>query len=284
MDSLIDTYELSNKVKIPVIGFGTWQTPAGEVAKIAVKSALTSGYRHIDTAEMYGNEQSVGAAIKESGIARQRIFLTSKLNNHAHSYQAATAAIDQSLKDLQVSYLDLFLIHWPNPKSARDNDWQKHLHDTWRALEDAYQAGKIKAIGVSNFRIRHLKILAETQQIQPMVNQIRVCPGDVDQETINYCRQNNILIEAYSPLGTGKIFSNSTLKAIAAKNQRTVAQVCLRWSLQHHFLPLPKSIHENRIEENTQLFDFELSPADMQTIDQLDGIVGYAPNPDSVDF
>lgn len=284
MESLIDTYKLTNKVRIPIIGFGTWQTPAGDVAKIAVKSALTSGYRHIDTAEMYGNEQSVGAAIKESGIARQRIFLTSKLNNHAHSYQAATAAIEQSLKDLQVDYLDLFLIHWPNPKPARTKDWEKNLQETWRALEDAYQSGKIKSIGVSNFRTRHFKVLSNSQKIQPMVNQIRICPGDVDHETIDYCRHNDILIEAYSPLGTGKIFSNSTLKKIAAKNQRSVAQVCLRWSLQHKFLPLPKSIHENRIEENTQLFDFTLSTTDMQEIDKLDGIVGYAPNPDTVDF
>ncbi|WP_281829305.1 aldo/keto reductase, partial [Lactobacillus amylolyticus] len=230
------------------------------------------------------NEQSVGEAIKESGIARQQIFLTSKLNNHAHNYQAATAAIDQSLKTLQVKYLDLFLIHWPNPKAARNANWKQHLQDTWEALEDAYKAGKIKAIGVSNFRPHHLQILAETQTIQPMVNQIRICPGDLDLKTIDYCRQNNILLEAYSPLGTGKIFTNDTLKQIAAKNQRTVAQICLRWSLQHQFLPLPKSVHENRIEENSQLFDFSLSKADMETIDQLKGIVGYAADPDTVEF
>lgn len=284
MKSLIDTYTLTNNVKIPIVGFGTWQTPAGETAKTAVKVALTSGYRHIDTAEMYGNESSVGEAIKESGIARQRIFLTSKLNNHAHSYQAASAAIDQSLKTLQTDYLDLFLIHWPNPKPARDAKWQEHLQATWKAFEDAYQAGKIRAIGVSNFRPKHLKILEQTQTIQPMVNQIRICPGDLDQETIQYCRQKKILLEAYSPLGTGKIFKDETLKKIAAKNQHTVAQICLRWSLQHGFLPLPKSVHENRIEENSQLFDFELSAEDMQTIDQLDGIVGYAADPDTVNF
>ncbi|KRM89345.1 aldo/keto reductase [Liquorilactobacillus vini] len=284
MKSLVDAYTLANGVRIPVVGFGTWQTPAGEIAKTAVKAALTSGYRHIDTAEMYGNEQSVGEAIKESGIARQQIFLTSKLNNHAHNYQAATAAIDQSLKTLQVKYLDLFLIHWPNPKAARNANWKQHLQDTWEALEDAYKAGKIKAIGVSNFRPHHLQILAETQTIQPMVNQIRICPGDLDLKTIDYCRQNNILLEAYSPLGTGKIFTNDTLKQIAAKNQRTVAQICLRWSLQHQFLPLPKSVHENRIEENSQLFDFSLSKADMETIDQLKGIVGYAADPDTVEF
>ncbi|MFT8837446.1 aldo/keto reductase [Liquorilactobacillus satsumensis] len=284
MNSLIDTYTLNNGVKIPVVGFGTWQTPAGAVAKVAVKSALSSGYRHIDTAEMYGNEQSVGAAVKESGISRHSLFITSKLNNGAHDYQAATAAIEQSLKDLQLSTLDLFLIHWPNPKPFRTDNWEKRLQETWRALEDAYRAGKIRAIGVSNFRKRHFKILKETQTVVPMVNQIRICPGDLDTETISYCQQNQILLEAYSPLGTGEIFSDKTLQALAKKNKRTVAQICLRWSLQHHFLPLPKSIHEERIEENTKLFDFTLSEQDMTTIDQLDGIVGYAADPDTVNF
>ncbi|KRL01663.1 aldo/keto reductase [Liquorilactobacillus capillatus] len=284
MKSLIDTYTLNNGSKIPIVGFGTWQTQDGPLAVVAVKSALASGYRHIDTAEMYGNEKSVGKAIRESGIARRTLFVTSKLNNQAHSYTAAKSAIEKSLKDLQVDYLDLFLIHWPNPKSTRTAQWKEHLQDTWRALEDAYNEGKLKAIGVSNFRRRHFEVLAETQTVTPMVNQIRICPGDVDQETIDYCRKQNILLEAYSPLGTGKIFTDPTMQTLAAKNKRTIAQVCLRWSLQHRFLPLPKSIHEDRIEENSHLFDFSLSSEDMQTIDQLNGIVGYAPDPDKVEF
>ncbi|KRL05876.1 aldo/keto reductase [Liquorilactobacillus oeni] len=284
MNSLIDTYTLSNGVKIPIVGFGTWQTPAGAVAKVAVKSALSSGYRHIDTAEMYGNEKSIGEAIKESGIARQTLFVTSKLNNNAHGYEAAADAIDQTLKDLQLSALDLFLIHWPNPQRYRNEHWKKVLQDTWHALEDAYNVGKIRAIGVSNFRQKHFEVLKETQTITPMVNQIRICPGDLDRETISYCKENNILLEAYSPLGTGKLFSDTTLKTIAESNKHTVAQVCLRWSLQHNFLPLPKSIHEERIEENTKIFDFKLSQKDMETIDRLDGIVGYAVDPDTADF
>ncbi|WP_311406712.1 aldo/keto reductase [Liquorilactobacillus uvarum] len=284
MKSLIDTYTLSNGSKIPIVGFGTWQTQDGPLAVIAVKSALSSGYRHLDTAEMYGNEKSVGKAIRESGISRRTLFVTSKLNNHAHNYEAAREAIEKSLKDLQVDYLDLFLIHWPNPKPARDAHWEEHLQDTWRALEDAYNEGKLKAIGVSNFKRKHFEVLEKTQRLAPMVNQIRICPGDVDEETIEYCRNKDILLEAYSPLGTGKVFSDKTMKALAEKNHRTIAQVCLRWSLQHGFLPLPKSIHEDRIEENSHLFDFKLSGKDMEAIDKLDGIMGYAPDPDKVDF
>lgn len=283
MNSLIDTYTLNNGEQIPVVGFGTWQTEP-EMADFAVKSALASGYRHIDTAEMYGNEKEIGAAIKESGINRHRLWVTSKLNNTAHSYDLAAKAIDQSLADLKLDYLDLFLIHWPNPKPFRDEKWEEHLQDTWRALEDAYKAGKLKSIGVSNFRPKHLKVLEKSQTVAPMVNQIRICPGDLDQETINYSRQHNMLLEAYSPLGTGKIFQNETMKKIAADTGKTVAQVCIRWSLQHGFLPLPKSIHEDYIESNTHVFDFELSPEQMKTIDSLDGIVGYATDPDKADF
>lgn len=284
MKSLIDTYTLNNGVKIPIIGFGTWQTPAGAIAKVAVKSALSSGYRHIDTAEMYGNEKSVGLAIKESGISRSSLFITSKLDNYAHSYEKATEAINKSLEDLQVSYLDLFLIHWPNPKAFRDEEWEKHLQDTWRALEDAYKVGKLKAIGVSNFKQHHFDILKQTQTIKPMVNQIRVCPGDYNNKLIDYCKNEGILVEAYSPLGTGKIFKDKTIKLIAEKNDKTIAQICLRWSLQHGLLPLPKSIHEDRIEENSHLFDFELSTDDMTTIDKLEGIVGYVADPDLAEF
>lgn len=282
--SLIDTYELSNGSKIPVVGFGTWQTPSGAVANFATKAALASGYRHIDTAEMYGNEASIGEALKECGISRHSVFITSKLNNNAHNYEAASTAIEQSLKDLKTDYLDLFLIHWPNPKPFRDENWEKHLQETWKALEDAYQAGKLKAIGVSNFKPKHFAILEQTQRIVPMVNQIRLCPGDHDEETIAYCRQHNILLEAYSPLGTGKIFSDETMQAIANETGRSIAQVCIRWSLQHGFLPLPKSVHEERIEENTRVFDFELTPEQMARIDALDGVVGYATDPDTAEF
>lgn len=282
--SLMNTYTLENGVKIPVLGFGTWQTPAGKVATDAVLAALDAGFTHIDTAEMYGNEKSIGQAVKASGIARSDLFITSKLDNQAHTYELATQALDRSLSDLQTDYLDLFLIHWPNPKAFRDHDWEKHLQETWRALEDAYTVGKVKAIGVSNFKPKHFEVLKKTQKIQPMVDQIRICPGDVDRLTIDYCQQHDILLEAYSPFGTGQIFANETLKALAQKKKRSVAQLCLRWSLQHGYLPLPKSVHPARIKENTEVFDFELTESEMQQIDALQGVAGFATDPDTADF
>lgn len=284
MNKLTDTYELANGVKIPVVGFGTWQTPSGDVAKASVKSALASGYRHLDTAEMYHNESSVGEGIAESGIAREDIFLTSKLANTDHTYAETQTAFAQTLKDLGVDYLDLFLIHWPNPAAYREDNWESHLQETWRAFEDLYNEGKIKAIGVSNFRPRHFKILEETQTITPMINQIRLAPGDTPKETIDYCHKHNIQLEAYSPLGTGAIFTEPTMVKIANRIGRSVAQVTLRWSLQNGFLPLPKSVHADRIEENTHLFDFELSDEDMAEINSLDGVVGYAQDPDTATF
>lgn len=281
---LTSTYTLSNDVQIPVVGFGTWQTPDGEVAESSVKSAIDAGYRHIDTAEMYGNEKSVGRGIKASGVDRDLIFITSKLSNDNHTYEEATAALDQSLTDLGIDHLDLFLIHWPNPAAYRNDNWEKHLQETWRALEDAYKTGKVRAIGVSNFRQHHFEVLEKTQTITPMVNQIHLCPGDHDDKLVDYCRQRNILLEAYSPLGTGKIFSDPTLQKLADETNHSIAQVCLRWSLQHEYLPLPKSVHEDRIEENAKVFDFELNDTQMKEIDTLVGVAGYGGNPDEVGF
>lgn len=282
--SFMNTYTLENGVKIPVLGFGTWQIAAGKTAKDAVLAALDAGFSHIDTAEMYGNEESIGEALKESGKKRSDLFITSKLDNTAHSYELATKALDRSLSDLKTDYLDLFLIHWPNPKAFRDENWEKHLQETWRALEDAYDAGKIKAIGVSNFRPKHLEVLEKTQRIKPMVNQIRICPGDLDLLTIDYCQKHNILLEAYSPFGRGEVFSDPTLNALAKKKGHTVGQICLRWSLQNKFLPLPKSVHPDRMKENTEVFDFELTESEMRQIDALKDIAGHATDPDTADF
>lgn len=279
----MNSYTLSNNVSIPELGFGTWQTPNGDVAVSAVKKALEVGYRHIDTAQGYKNEDSVGQAIKESGIPREEIFLTTKLWNKNHSYDLVLSSFEESLKKLQTDYIDLFLIHWPNPVKFRDN-WQSANAETWRAMEELYQAGKIKAIGVSNFLPHHFEELKKTATIFPMVNQIFLAPGELQKEVVSYCQEHNVLLEAYSPLGTGKIFDVPEMQELSDKYGKTIAQIAIRWSLQHGFLPLPKSVTPSRIEENLAVFDFELSDEDMQRIDQLDGVVGKATNPDTTGF
>lgn len=276
-------YTLKDGNKIPVIGFGTWQAENGDIAKQAVKSALESGYRHIDTAMIYGNETSVGEAIKESGIPRDELFVTTKLWNHDHSYDKAKQAINESLERLGLDYLDLYLIHWPNPIDYREN-WKEANAGAWKAMEEAVDEGKIKSIGVSNFLIHHLKALEETAVIQPVINQIYLNPSDQQHEIVDYCRNKGIILEAYSPLGTGDIFKLKELEEIAETHNKTVAQVVLRWSLQKGFLPLPKSVTPSRIKENIELFDFELSEFDMGLIDALQGKAGSARNPDEVTF
>ncbi|GEP19046.1 aldo/keto reductase [Pediococcus argentinicus] len=283
MEKLTDTYTLNNGVKIPVVGFGTWQSADGDEAYNSVKAALEAGYRHIDTAAAYGNEDSVGKAIKDSGIPRQDIFLTSKLWNVDHGYEEAKKALDASLDKLGVEYLDLYLIHWPNPVKFRD-DWQKRNADSWRAMEEALDTGKVRAIGVSNFREKHLDELLKTAKVVPAVNQIFLNPSDMEEGLVEYNNNHDILSEAYSPLGTGKIFQIKELKDIADKYNKSVAQVVLRWSLQNGFLPLPKSVHADRIKQNTEIFDFELSEADMKTIDGFHGVAGLAQNPDETTF
>lgn len=283
MNSLTDCYILNNEVKIPCIGFGTWQTPDGETAETVVKAALEAGYRHIDTAAGYGNEESIGRGIAQSGVARDQIFVTTKLWNDTRGYEETLAAFETSRKKLGLEYLDLYLIHWPNPINFRDH-WQKANSDTWCAFETLYKEGLVRSIGVSNFRPHHLEALYQTATVRPMVNQIRLCPGDVPDETVQFCRENKILLEGYSPLGTGKIFEIPQIKALSEKYNRSVAQICIRWSLQMGFLPLPKSVTPSRILENANVFDFSLTDEDMQIISSLDGCVGYAKDPDQTTF
>lgn len=281
--SLTSTYKLANGEKIPVVGFGTWQTPDGQVAEESVLAALKAGYRHIDTAMIYGNEASVGRAIHKSGVRRDELFVTTKLWNTDHTYERATQAIDTSLQTLGLDYLDLYLIHWPNPVAFREN-WQEANSAAWRAMEEAVKAGKIKSIGVSNFMPHHLDALYQTAQIKPVVNQIYLNPSDQQKEVVAYNQAHDMISEAYSPLGTGNLLAVPELVSLAEKYEKSVAQVTLRWSLQKGFLPLPKSVTPSRIVENAQLFDFELSDEDMQAIDALQGVAGQAKNPDETTF
>ncbi|WP_342756568.1 aldo/keto reductase [Kineothrix sedimenti] len=283
MKSLRDGYELHNGVKIPCVGFGTYQIPNGESAVSAVKNALGSGYRHIDTAAGYGNEESVGIAVKQSGISRDEIFITSKLQNPEHGYENTMRAFEQTMKNLDMDYLDLYLIHWPNPIKFR-NEWQSANAGTWKAFEELYKTGRIRAIGISNFHPRHIDELMKTATIEPMVNQIRLCPGDTQDEVVSYCKERNIVLEAYSPLGTGQLFEVPDMQAIAQKYGKTIAQIGIRWSLQKGYLPLPKAVSESHIRENADIFDFELSEQDVQVISDLKGCCGYSQNPDLATF
>lgn len=283
ISSLTDTFTLANGVEIPVVGFGTWQTPDGDVAYQSVLDALKAGYRHIDTAAAYGNEASVGRAIKDSGIPREELFITSKLWNDSHSYEAAKIALDKSLKLLGLDYLDLYLIHWPNPLINRRN-WDKANAEAWRYMEDAYTEGKIRAIGISNFQIEHVEALFKTATIRPMVNQLFINPSDLEQDIVAFNEAHDILTEAYSPLGTGSLLAVPEINDIAEKYGKSAAQVLIRWSLQHGFLPLPKSTHAERISQNADVFDFELTDAEIVALDQLEGVAGTHQDASQADF
>lgn len=282
MRSFEDDFTLGNGVKIPCMGLGTWQTDGNTTVK-AITSALEAGYRLIDTAAAYGNEASVGRAVRESGVAREKVFVTSKLRNACHGYQATLDAFERTMKRLDIGFLDLYLIHWPNPLQYR-TIWKEALLGTWRAFVELYKAGRIRAIGVSNFMPHHIELVRRDSGVMPMVNQLKLCPGVTQPEAVSYCKDNGILVEAYSPFGTGGIFSAPEMQAIANRYGKSVGQICLRWCLQNEFLPLPKSGNPQRIRENTQVFDFALSPEDMRAISALSGYCGEAPVPDEIRF
>lgn len=280
----MQTMKLNNGILIPAIGYGTWQTPDGDAVTNGIKAAVDYGYRHVDTAATYENEEGVGKGILESGIAREELFVTSKVWNSERGYDTTLAAFEKSLKRLKLDYLDLYLIHWPASANRFEN-WEQINLDTWRAMTELYKAGKIKAIGVSNFKPHHLKALMETE-VKPMVNQIEFHPGmlELQQETLDYCKENDIIVEGWSPLGTGRMLNNPVLIEIAEKVNRSVAQVCIRWCIQHGVLPLPKSVTPTRIKQNLQVFDFELDEDDMGRIDALDNFGYSGSDPDTVRF
>lgn len=270
MPVLNEYYTLSNKVKIPKIGFGTWQVKDGEETFRSVLAALKNGYRHIDTAEGYQNEASVGKAIKASGLNREDIFVTSKLESHIKDYEGAKKAFQETLEKLDVEYLDLFLIHAPWPWSDMGKDCREGNVAAWKAMEEFYEAGLIKAIGVSNFSPADIDNLLENTTVVPHVNQIGYFIGMDQKETIEYCNAHNIFIEAYSPLGIGYLLSNEDIKKVALKYEKSSAQICIRYLLQKGVAPLPKSVHEKRIIENSQV-DFVIEEKDMNFLDTIKG-------------
>lgn len=283
MKSVRDTYTLNNDTKIPCVGYGTWQMPNDESGYEAVLYALKAGYRHIDTAQGYGNEEACGRAIKDSGLKREEIFLTTKLGNHSHGYQETLDAFAASLERLQTDYVDLYLIHWPNPLNIRP-EFETVNAATWKAMEELYKAGKIKAIGVSNFRKHHLESTIKNGSVVPAVNQIRLCPGDVETDLVDYCVSKGILLQAYSPLGTGKVLEVEVVKEIAKKHKTSPAHVALAWNVKRGFQPLVKSVKPHRIDDNTKFFSVALDDDDMEKLNALDGVVGYSSNPDEVQW
>ena len=274
--STIPTLSLNDGHQIPQLGFGVFQIPPEDTVQ-AVTTALEVGYRHIDTAEMYRNEHGVGEGIRASGLSRDEIYITSKLNNTCHRPDDARRAMHQTLSEIGSDHVDLFLIHWPLP-TLYDGDFVS----TWKALEEFKQQGRARSIGVSNFQVAHLQRLAQETEVTPAVNQIELHPYLLNDEVRRYGEEHGILTEAWSPIAQGGVLGDPVITAIADRLDRTPAQVVLRWHIQRGSIVFPKSTTPSRIEENFQLFDFELEPADIDSIAGLDkGEAGRTgPNPD----
>ncbi|MFD0019829.1 aldo/keto reductase [Streptomyces sp. NPDC058382] len=263
---------LNNAVRIPQLGFGTFQIPP-EDTREATLAALETGYRHIDTAQMYGNEKEVGQAVRDSGLDRADIFVTSKLDNGAHEHDDALQAFDRTMDEIGSDYLDLFLIHWPLPGKG-------DFVDTWKALEEIYRSGRAKAIGVSNFQPHHLRRLLEAGEVVPAVNQIEVHPYLTQDDVRAFGAEHEIVTEAWSPIAQGKVLDDPTINRIAERVGRTPAQVTLRWHLQRGDVIFPKSVTRKRVEENFDLFDFELGEGDIGEISALNRDERTGPDPD----
>ena len=275
-------YVLNNGVQIPIIGFGTYKIPEGDETVNAVKLALGAGYRLIDTAKVYRNEASVGQAIRESGLKREEIFVTTKLWNIDQGYETTLKAIDESLAKLGMSYVDLYLVHWPTADIQALTSINKR-EETWRAMEEIYKSGKAKAIGVSNFTIKHLEEMKNYATIMPALNQVEFHPFLYQAELLNYCKQNNIILNAYRSLTNGQKINNEVIGEIAKKYNKSSTQILICWCIQHGVITLPRSTKREHIEENRNVFDFEISEGDMNTLDALNENLHLSPDPNKLD-
>jgi 2,5-diketo-D-gluconate reductase A len=273
----VPTIRLNNGVEIPQLGFGVYQVPPEDTAD-AVATALEIGYRHIDTAEMYGNEKGVGEAVARAGLDRGEVFVTSKLNNGFHRRDDALRAFDQSLADLGFEYLDLFLIHWPLP--GIDVDYI----ETWKAMEEIYASGRCRAIGVSNFQAHHLRRLFSQAQVRPAVNQIEVHPYLTQEELRAFDADHEVVTEAWSPIAQGKVLGDPVVQRVAERYSRTPAQVVLRWHVQRGDVVFPKSVSRERMQQNFELFDFELDGEAMGDLTALDRGERTGPDPDTFNY
>ncbi|MGB5377390.1 aldo/keto reductase [Muriicola sp.] len=278
MDIITDikgSFTLHNGVKMPYFGLGVYLSKEGDEVINSVRWALQSGYRHIDTAAIYHNEEGVGEGIKTSGVPREEVFLVSKVWNGEQGYESTLKAFEKSLEKLDTEYLDLYLIHWPVKGKYKE---------TWKALEELYRQKRVRAIGVSNFLQHHLEDLMGNASIVPMVNQMEFHPYLVQQQLLNYCKANRIQYEAWSPLMQGHIFQMEVFKEMAAKYEKTIAQLVLRWDLQKGVVTIPKSSKKQRIIDNAAIFDFAISEQDMAVLDSLDKGKRFGPDPDNFDF
>ena len=273
--SLESTIPLHGSIDIPLLGFGVYKVPDGEVVEDAITSALAFGYRHFDTAALYRNERGVGRAIAASGINRSDLFITTKLWNSNQGYESTLVAIDRSLGKLGLGYVDLYLVHWPKPE---------HTEGTWRAMEEIQRSGKARAIGVSNFLPAHLDQLAETATVLPSINQVEFHPHLQSPELVTYCDDHNIVLEAWSPLKAGQIVDDPQLQTIADAHEVTVPQVVLRWMLQRGIVTIPKSVTPSRIAQNVDLYGFELGQDEITTINAMDRADRVGPDPANFDF
>lgn len=275
MNGLQDCATLHNGVKMPWVGLGVYKVKEGEEVKSTVRTALEIGYRHIDTAAFYENEEGVGQAIRESGIPREQVFVTTKVWNTDQGYETTLKAFDASLKKLGFDYVDLYLVHWPVKGKYKE---------TYKALEKLYKDGYVRAIGVSNFQIHHLQDVLADCEIKPMVNQVEYHPRLTQKELLTFCRKNGIQLEAWSPLMRGEILTEPTIVEIGKKYGKTPAQVVLRWDLQHGVVTIPKSVTPARIKENADIFDFSLTDEEMKQIDALNLNKRVGPDPDNFNF
>lgn len=272
----VPNIKLNNGVEIPQFGLGVYKMKEKSEFMEAMQWAFDAGYRHIDTAAYYGNEEWLGEAIKASGIAREDLFITSKLWNADHGYEATQKAFEKTMKRLDLDYLDLYLIHWPSDNYV----------ETWKAMEEFYKEGRIKAIGVSNFQIHHLKDLMSQTEVVPVVDQVETHPYFQQDELREFLQENGIAHEAWGPLGQGKsdMFTNPVLTEIAKTHNKSVAQVILRWHIQRNTIVFPKSVHQERLAENINVFDFELTDKEMDNIKTLETGKRFAASPDDVEF
>lgn len=278
MKSIYDTYTLNNGVKIPCVAYGTYKA-ADENGADIIAAAVEEGYRYFDTASFYETEEYVAEAIRRSGLPREDFFIATKLWKEEMGYEEALAAFERSAKRLNTDYIDLYLIHWPKP-TADYQDWKQLDIDTWRALEKLYKEGKVRAIGLSNFLPHHLDNILENCEIKPMVNQIEYHAGYTQEATVQYCKQHDILVQAWSPISRGRIFHDVTLVELAEKYQVSVPKLALRFCIQNGIVPLPKAASRERMRENMNLFDFEISDEDMKRINTIPQVGWSGEHPD----